>query len=94
MTDTSGGASAPAAAPARAPAPWWLPDTKAVIALSIIGLFAWAYISHPTDIMGGALIAAFAGAWGYYLGSSKGAAEVRQQVGQALDKLPDGGGQS
>lgn len=90
MTDGPNLGAAPAT-PDRQPAPWWVPDTKAVIALAIIALFAWAYVSHPTDIMGGALIAAFAGAWGYYLGSSKSAGDIRAQVGQALAKLPDGG---
>jgi hypothetical protein len=66
--------------------PGW-PETKAVVALAIIALFAAAYLHEPTDdTMKGALIAAFAGAWGYYLGSSKGASENREALNKALDK--------
>lgn len=88
MTDTQT-VAAPAASASK-PAPWWAPDPKAVIAFAIIGLFGYAYINHPTDLMAGALIAAFSGAWGYYLGSSQGAGKARDQVAQVLAKLPDG----
>jgi hypothetical protein len=51
-------------------------DTRAAIALTIIAAFVAAYFKDPTDdTMKGALIAAFAGAWGYYLGSSKGSSD-------------------
>ncbi|WP_088183565.1 hypothetical protein [Sphingobium sp. Z007] len=59
-------------------------DPKFIIAYTIIIGFAAAYIHNPDDTMKGALIAAFAGAWGYYLGSSNGSNVVREQVGQAL----------
>lgn len=62
-----------------------LKDPKFIIAYSIIIGFAVAYCNHPDDTMKGALIAAFAGAWGFYLGSAKGASEIREQVGKALD---------
>lgn len=60
-------------------------DPKFVIAYTIILGFAAAYIFHPSETMNGALIAAFAGAWGYYLGSSNSSNAVREQVGKALD---------
>lgn len=60
-------------------------DPRFLIAYTIILGFAVAYIHNPSDTMNGALIAAFAGAWGYYLGSSSSATIVRDQVGKALD---------
>lgn len=53
------------------------PETRAVIALILIAGFMAAYFQDqaPNDIMRGALIGAFAGAWGYYLGSSKGSTD-------------------
>lgn len=60
-------------------------DPKFVIAYTIILGFALAYIHNPSETMNGALIAAFAGAWGFYLGSSSGSSIVREQVGKALD---------
>lgn len=67
--------------------PKWLPDPKVCIAFAIIFMFAMAYFQTPTpdDVMKGALIAAFAGAWGFYLGSSKGAAENRDQINKTTD---------
>lgn len=60
-------------------------DPKFAIAYTIILGFAAAYVNNPSDTMTGALIAAFAGAWGYYLGSSNSSNAVREQVGKALD---------
>lgn len=60
-------------------------DPKFLIAYTIILGFGAAYINKPDDTMNGALIAAFAGAWGYYLGSSNSSNAVREQVGKALD---------
>jgi hypothetical protein len=63
------------------------PDTRAVIALVIITGFFVAYAQDPSDdTMKGALIAAFAGAWGYFLGSSKGAHENREALNRHLSK--------
>ena len=62
-----------------------LRDPKFIIAYTIIACFMAAYIRHPTETMNGALIAAFAGAWGYYLGSSNSSNVVREQMGKALD---------
>jgi hypothetical protein len=60
-------------------------DPKFVIAYTIIIGFAGAYIHNPDATMNGALIGAFAGAWGFYLGSSSGQSIAREQVGKALD---------
>jgi len=60
-------------------------DPKFVIAYTIILGFAAAYICNPSDTMNGALIAAFAGAWGYYLGSSNGSSQQRENTSKALD---------
>jgi len=60
-------------------------DPKFIIAYTIILGFAAAYIWNPSETMNGALIAAFAGAWGYYLGSSNSSNQIRDQVGKALD---------
>lgn len=60
-------------------------DPRFVIAYTIIVGFAAAYVHSPDDTMKGALIAAFAGAWGYFLGSSSSSNTVREQVGKALD---------
>lgn len=60
-------------------------DPKFIVAYTIILGFAGAYIHDPSETMTGALIAAFAGAWGYYLGSSNSSSQVREQVGKALD---------
>lgn len=60
-------------------------DPKFVIAYTIILGFAAAFVHDPSETMTGALIAAFAGAWGYFLGSSNSSNQVREQVGKALD---------
>jgi hypothetical protein len=60
-------------------------DPRFVIAYTIILGFMAAYIYNPSETMNGALIAAFAGAWGYFLGSSNSSNAVRDQVGKALD---------
>lgn len=42
------------------------------VALVLLGMFAWAFFQNPTDeIIIGALLSAFAAAWGFYLGGSK-----------------------
>lgn len=65
------------------------PDTRAVVATFIIVLFAVAYIRDPNDTMQGALLMAFAGAWGYYLGSSKGAAEANNRLDDQRKRSTD-----
>lgn len=61
-------------------------DPKVLIALTIIGYFGLAYQADPKDdTLKGALIAAFAGAWGFYLGSSSGAAQANKRADRAID---------
>jgi hypothetical protein len=64
-------------------------DPRFMVALSIIGLFAWAFAREADkdtrNLMVGALIAAFAGAWGYYLGSSNNAARANDRADKATD---------
>lgn len=61
-------------------------DARFIIAFSIICLFAYAFVRAPEDdTMKGALIAAFAGAWGYFLASTQSQHKLREQMGQALD---------
>jgi hypothetical protein len=60
-------------------------NPRFIVAYTIILCFAAAYIANPSDTMNGALIAGFAGAWGFYLGSSNASNQVREQIGKALD---------
>lgn len=63
---------------------------SALVAGSIIVGFFAAYFSDPTDeTMKGALIAAFAGAWGFYLGSSQGARDSREAMHRQLERRGD-----
>ena len=55
--------------------------------LLLIGLFAFAYFHNPDDELTGSLIAAFSGAWGYYLGSSQGAKDAGDRASKATDAL-------
>lgn len=57
---------------------------EALIAVGIVVLFAVAYFAFPTQQKEGALIAGFAGAWGYYLGSSSGSKKSADQVGESI----------
>jgi hypothetical protein len=60
---------------------------RATVVLLIFALFAWAFYNAPTDeTIKGALIAAFSGAWGYYLGSNVSSREVRDQARRATDQ--------
>jgi hypothetical protein len=64
-------------------------DPKFLIASVIIGIFARAYVLNPDDTMKGALIAAFAGAWGYYLGSSRSASLAADRADKSLEVAQD-----
>lgn len=47
-------------------------DPRLLVSLLIMGLFAWAYGENVSDeTMKGAIIAAFAGAWGFWIGSAR-----------------------
>lgn len=66
--------------------PWWIPavDMRAIVVLLIFLFFGVAYAQNPSDeTLKGALIAAFSGAWGFYLGSSRSAGEIRAQADTA-----------
>jgi ABC-type uncharacterized transport system permease subunit len=48
-------------------------DPRLLVTLLLIGLFSYAYIRNPSDdMMTGAIITAFAAAYGYWLGANKG----------------------
>jgi hypothetical protein len=68
-------------------------DAKLLIAGTIIALFASAYLRESDkdtrNLMVGALIAAFAGAWGYYLGSSSGVGKANDRADKGLDLASD-----
>ena len=71
-------------------------DVRAVIVLIIMALTCFMLVSTLFFVVPvanhddykefqGALLTAFAAAWGYYLGNSSGASMAREQVGKALD---------
>lgn len=60
-------------------------EPKFLIAFTIIAGFGYAYAQEPDETMKGALIAGFAGAWGYYLGSSNSSNHIRDQMDKTLD---------
>lgn len=67
---------------------WWHPlvDTRFLIALVVLALFAWALGDNPDDdTMKGALIGALNLAVGYFLGSSRGAAAASETANKAID---------
>ncbi len=65
------------------------------VVTAIIAAFIVAYFREatPDQMMKGALLTAFAAAWGFHLGSSKGAAENRDALNKQLDKLTSPGAQ-
>lgn len=65
----------------------WL-DPKLWISAALIGLFAWAFGENPDDeTMRGALILAFATAYGYWLGSNKGDSQRTDNTTKALEAI-------
>lgn len=67
---------------------WWhqIVDPRFLIALIVLGMFAWALGDNPDDdTMKGALIGALNLAAGYYLGSSRGAAQSQDIASKAMD---------
>lgn len=63
-------------------------DPRFLIASAVIGLFAWAFArsqGEQLSLMTGALVAAFAGAWGFYLGSSSGASKQAERADKAVE---------
>lgn len=62
------------------------PSSQLIVALLLIGLFGFAYYNNPQDeMMKGALIAAFAAAYSYWLGSSNGS----KDSGDALRRIAE-----
>jgi hypothetical protein len=50
------------------------------VAVVLLGLFGWAFALNPHDqVFIGAILAAFAASWGYYLGGSKVGADTATQ---------------
>lgn len=65
-------------------------DPRLFVAFTIIGLFGWAFARNTdNETMVGALIAAFAGAWGYYLGSSNSANQANDRADRGLEVVHD-----
>lgn len=61
-------------------------DPKLALSALLISMFAGAYAYDPADeAMKGALIAAFAAAYGYWLGSSSGSARKTEIIGGGDD---------
>lgn len=58
------------------------------VTMALIGLFAFAYINNPSDeSMKGALIAAFAAAYGYWIGANQQSAKTTENTGKAFDAI-------
>lgn len=72
--------------------PGW-PTEQFLVALVIVAMFAVAYFNEADkdtrNLMVGALIAAFAGAWGYFLGSSNSAKQAGDRTDSALQLTSD-----
>jgi len=61
-------------------------DPKLYVSWALIALFAFAYVRDPSDeTMKGAVILAFATAYGYWLGTNKGDAQRTDNTGKAFD---------
>lgn len=59
-------------------------SAEVVISVGLIVFFTAAYFRHPDDQKDGALIAAFAAAWGYFIGRSRTSKEDRDQLGTSI----------
>lgn len=60
-------------------------DPRVLVTLILIGLFAYAYIQEPSDeAMKGALIAAFAAAYGFWIGANQSSAKATENTGDAF----------
>lgn len=63
-------------------------DPKLWISLILIALFAFAFIHRPDDeTMRGALILAFATAYGFWLGTNKGDTQKTDNTTKAFDAI-------
>lgn len=62
-------------------------DPRVWITLILIGLFGYAYAMDPSDqAMKGALIAAFAAAYGFWIGASKTGGEIALKNADTIAK--------
>ncbi|MBO9624181.1 MAG: hypothetical protein J7500_15845 [Sphingomonas sp.] len=60
-------------------------DPRLLVTLLLISLFAFAYLRNPSDdMMTGAIITAFAAAYGYWLGANKGNDKASDNTGAAF----------
>lgn len=60
-------------------------DPRLLVTLLLIGLFTFAYINNPSDdMMTGAIITAFAAAYGFWLGANKGNDKATENTGRAF----------
>lgn len=67
---------------------WFIPPPALAVSFVVISLFGVAYWRNSeNEMLIGALISAFTGAVGYWLGSSKGAQDNRDQLNKAQDRL-------
>lgn len=65
---------------------------RAFLASCLVAAFVTAYFLDTSDeTLKGALIAAFSAAWGYWLGSSQGAAENREALNRLAEAPKDVG---
>ena len=63
-------------------------DPRVAITFCLILLFAYAYAQEPSDqAMKGALIAAFAAAYGYWIGAAKANETATENTGKAFDAI-------
>lgn len=67
---------------------WFIPPPAQAVSFVVIALFGAAYAQNPNnEMLMGALIGAFGTAVQYFLGSSKGAQDNRDQLNKAQDHL-------
>lgn len=63
-------------------------DPRVAITFLLILLFAYAYIQDTSDeAMKGALIAAFAAAYGYWIGAAKANEQATENTGKAFEAI-------
>jgi hypothetical protein len=86
------------AAPPKPPVPTAAPPMTSIrgwVTAAVIGGFFMAYVlnwfqgdTEALNLMNGALIAAFAGAWGYWLGSSSGSDSKTNTISDLVSRDP------
>lgn len=75
------------------PRPWFayfIPPPTLALSFVIVALFAYGYVNNPSDAdLKSAVIGSLMLAVGYWLGSSKGAVDNRDQLNKTQDKLAE-----